>query len=139
MWGKECDLVVHAPGFSHSANSWSTAAPRCLNPGPRPGGLVGRAPGQGGRPGASEAPHSSLTPLTHPSPLQDHHLGPPCPLPGRAGPAPLGNFHHLERGPAGPPALPQPDGGLTAQGGGLPLYHPQLRPSPTLPVRQHCP
>ncbi|XP_061031144.1 UDP-GlcNAc:betaGal beta-1,3-N-acetylglucosaminyltransferase-like protein 1 isoform X2 [Eubalaena glacialis] len=52
-------------------------------------------------------------------PHGDHHLDPPCPLPGRAGPAPLGNLHHLERGPAGPPTLPQPDGRVTVQGGRL--------------------
>ena len=131
MWSKERDLVFQAPGFSHSANSWSAAAPPASTWAPDQGHLWGglwvREEGLGyHRPALlAHTPHPPLTP-------QDHHLGPPCPLPGRAGPAPLGNLHHLERGPTGPPALPQPDGRLTAQGGGLPLHHPPPQPHPCL-------
>jgi len=68
MWSKERDLVFQAPGFSHSANSCSAAAPPSLNLGPRPGALVGRALGQGGRPGVSQAcpPGSHPSPTPHP-------------------------------------------------------------------------
>ncbi|XP_036919578.1 UDP-GlcNAc:betaGal beta-1,3-N-acetylglucosaminyltransferase-like protein 1 isoform X6 [Sturnira hondurensis] len=50
---------------------------------------------------------------------QDHHLDPPCPLPGRTGSATLGDLHHLECRQAGPSTLPQPLGKSAAQGGCL--------------------
>lgn len=59
--------------------------------------------------------------------LQDHHLDPPCPLSGRAGPAALEGLYHLERGQAGAPALPKPHGRVPEQGG------------PQPPRRPHCP
>lgn len=76
--------------------------------------LLGWAEG-GGRAGGGGAggPARRVTPL----PPQEHHLDPPSLLPGRAGFAALGHLHHLERGPAGPPPLPQPVGGGAAQGG----------------------
>lgn len=62
--------------------------------------------------------------------LQDHHLEPPSPLPGRTGPATLGHLHHLERRPTGPPPLPQPDAGGSGQGAARPPG-PIPPPAPT--------
>ncbi|XP_077897466.1 queuosine-tRNA galactosyltransferase isoform X8 [Ictidomys tridecemlineatus] len=50
---------------------------------------------------------------------QDHHLDPPCLLPGGVGPAPVDVLHHLERGQAGTQTVPQPHGCQPLQGGGL--------------------
>lgn len=81
----------------------------------------------GGRSGWLAAPPTLVPP---PLPPQDHHLDPPCPLSGRTGPATLGCLHHLERRQAGPPAVPQPHGGVTAQGG-API--PPLSPQRSIP------
>ena len=62
MWSKERDLVFQAPGFSHSANSWSAAAPP--KPQPRPGGLVGGL--WVGEEGLGH--HRPCPPGSHPSP-----------------------------------------------------------------------
>ncbi|XP_045381760.1 UDP-GlcNAc:betaGal beta-1,3-N-acetylglucosaminyltransferase-like protein 1 isoform X2 [Lemur catta] len=62
------------------------------------------------------ATHSVLE-ATVPFSAQGHALDPPRPLPGGARPAALGHLHHLERGQAGPPAVPQPQRRRQAQGG----------------------
>ncbi|XP_073654210.1 queuosine-tRNA galactosyltransferase isoform X3 [Tursiops truncatus] len=106
----------------HAVDQPSGARP-AAHPGcPRGLAVLPRTPEEGRRtrPRGPEPASLPLPPrrghTLHP---RDHHLDPPRPLPGRVGPAPLGNLHHLECGPAGPPALPQPDGRVTVQGGRL--------------------